>query len=145
MWIAGVSGGIAAYVTTPFTLISIRQILDSQTRPEWRRNYEGVGATLTKLGDKKFTGAYVNVLRHVLINITLTAPFDYFHESLYLRFGDYGFVGPLSIFLAAAVSSFICLPIDNVRTRIMNAHSDPSRNRLNYNGILDVIKKSFKY
>lgn len=122
MEIAGLSGGIAAFVTTPFTLISIRSILDSHTRPEWRRNYEGINGALTKLGDKKFTGAYVNVLRHVLINITLTAPFDYFHEALYLRFGDYGFVRPLSVFLAAAVSSVITLPIDNIRTRIMNAH-----------------------
>lgn len=32
MWIAGFSGGVAAFVTTPFTLVSIRQILDSQTK-----------------------------------------------------------------------------------------------------------------
>lgn len=145
MWIAGISGGIAAYVTTPFTLISIRQICDSQTRPEWRRNYEGVSGGLAKLGDKKFTGSYVNVLRHVLINITLTAPFDFFQESLYLRFGDYGFVHPLAIFLAAGVSSLITLPIDNARTRIMNAHSDPSRNRLNYKGLTDIFVKSIEH
>jgi hypothetical protein len=50
MLIAGFSGGVAAYITTPFSLISIRQILDSQIRPEWRRNYDGVGSALTKLG-----------------------------------------------------------------------------------------------
>lgn len=31
MAIAGFSGGVAAFVTTPLTLISIRQILDSHT------------------------------------------------------------------------------------------------------------------
>ena len=145
MWIAGFSGGVAAWVTTPFTLISIRQILDSQTRPEWRRNYGALGATLTKLGDNKFKGSFENVVRHVLLNITLTAPFDFFHEGLYLRFGDYGFVRPLAIFLAALTSSAITLPFDNARTRIMNAHSDPSRNRINYKGMLDVFKKSLMF
>ncbi len=145
MWISGFAGGFAALVTTPFTLISIRQILDSQTRPEWRRNYEGVSDGLAKLGDQKYRGAFINVLRHVILNISLTAPFDFFHEALYLRFGDYGFVRPLSIFLAAATSAAITLPFDNARTRIMQAHSDPSRNRLNYSGILDVFKKSYMY
>lgn len=37
--LSGAVGGIAAYVTSPLTLISIRQILDTQTKPEWRRNY----------------------------------------------------------------------------------------------------------
>jgi hypothetical protein len=145
MWIAGFSGGIAAYVTTPFTLISIRQILDSQTRPEWRRNYEGIGSALTKLGDKKFKGSFENVLRHVMLNITLTGPFDWFHEGLYLRFGDYDSVRPTAIFLAALTSSIITLPFDNIRTRIMNAHSDPSRNRLNYKGGLDAVVQSIKH
>lgn len=142
MVIAGFSGGVAAWITTPFTLISIRQILDSQTRPEWRRNYSGISSGLSKLGEHKFKGSTINVIRHVLLNISLTAPFDYFHEGLYLRFGDYGFVRPLAIFLAAAVSSAITLPFDNIRTRLMYAHCDPSRNRLNYSGILDVFAKS---
>lgn len=142
MWIAGFSGGVAAFVTTPFTLVSIRQILDSQTKTEWRRNYGSVGSAITSLGDNKFKGAYINVLRHIMLNISLTAPFDHFHESLYLRFGDFGFVRPLSIILAALTSSIITLPFDNARTRIMNAHSDPSRNRLNYKGIIDVFSKS---
>jgi len=123
MWIAGFSGGVAAFVSTPFSLISIRQILDSQTRSEWRRNYSSIGKGLSAVGDGKFTGAWANVVRHVLLNITLTAPFDYFHEGLYLRFGDYGFVRPLAIFLAALTSSVITLPFDNARTRIMNAHN----------------------
>ena len=58
MLIAGFSGGLAAFITTPFTLISIRQILDSQIKPEWRRNYGKVGSALTSLGDAKFKGSF---------------------------------------------------------------------------------------
>ncbi len=151
MWISGFSGGVAAFVTTPFSLISIRQICDSQTRPEWRRNYGSLGEVYAKSSENTqnrnslFKGAYANVVRHVLLNISLTAPFDFFQEYLYLRFGDYGFVKPLAMFLAAGVCSIITLPLDNARTRIMNAHSDPSSNRLNYTGIIDVFKQSFKH
>lgn len=145
MWIAGLSGGVAAWATTPFTLISIRQVLDSQTKPEWRRNYTSTAGALTSLGDSKFKGAGINVLRHVMLNISLTAPFDWFHEGLYLRFGDYGFVRPLAIALAAFVSSVVTLPFDNIRTRLMNAHSDASRNRFNYDGMFDVVRKSILY
>ena len=49
MWIAGFSGGFAAYITSPFVLISIRQILDSQTKMEWRRNYGDLRSTLSTL------------------------------------------------------------------------------------------------
>ena len=80
-----------------------------------------------------------------MLNISLTAPYDYFHEALYLRFGDYGFVKPLALFLAAAAASVITLPFDNARTRIMQAHSDPSRNRMNYSGMTSVFIKSFTH
>ena len=42
MVISGISGGLAAFISTPLTLISIRQILDTQTKVEWRRNYNTV-------------------------------------------------------------------------------------------------------
>ena len=145
MVIAGFSGGVAAWFTSPLALINIRQILDSQTRPEWRRNYSGVSGGLAALGDNKYKGGWVNVLRHVVLNVSLTAPFDYFHEALYLRFGDYGFVWPLAVALSNFVSAVVTLPFDNIRTRVMNAHSDPSRNRMNYKGIFDIVVKSYRY
>lgn len=123
--------------------MSIRTILDSQIRPEWRRNYGSVSEGLNKLGSEKFKGAGINVLRHVVLNATLTAPFDFFNEGLYLRFGDYGFVKPLALTLASFVSALVTLPLDNARTRIMNAHPEAERNRMNYSGIKEVFMKAF--
>jgi len=37
--IGAFAGAIGAVVSHPFTVVSIRQILDTQTKPEWRRNY----------------------------------------------------------------------------------------------------------
>lgn len=45
------------------------------------------------------------------------------------------------MFLAAVVSSAITLPFDNIRTRLMNVQVQPERNRINYNGYFDVLKK----
>jgi hypothetical protein len=58
---------------------------------------------------------------------------------MFIRFGEFDFVKPTALFLAACVSSMITLPFDNVRTRIMNLHSQADRNRLNYRGYFDVF------
>lgn len=47
--LAAFSGGIAAWITTPFALINIRQITDNYTRPEWRRNYKSVASAFGNL------------------------------------------------------------------------------------------------
>ncbi len=40
-WIAGIAGIAGAIVSHPFTVVSIRQVLDTQIKKEWRRNYSG--------------------------------------------------------------------------------------------------------
>lgn len=133
MWLAGTVGGIAALFTSPFELISIRQSLDTQILKAWRRNYADPFSALEALkkGSGIWHGAGVNVLRHVLLNISLTAPFDWLHERMWIVFGDYGHVKPVSLIFAALVSSIITLPVDNLRTKWMQRHCDPTRNRIN--------------
>jgi solute carrier family 25 oxoglutarate transporter 11 len=49
-WIAGIAGIAGAVVSHPFTVVSIRQILDTQIKSEWRRNYsEGVVSAINQL------------------------------------------------------------------------------------------------
>lgn len=141
--IGGIAGGIAAYVTTPLTLISIRQIIDTQIQQEWRRGYSSVSSGLNALKAEQSTykGSFANVVRHVALNASLTGPFDYFHEALYIRFGDFDFVKPTALLLASIVSTVVTLPFDSARTKIMNQHSQQDRNRLNYRGYFDVFVK----
>lgn len=48
--IGSIAGAVGAVVSHPFSVVSIRQILDTQTKPEWRRNYsEGVFEALNEL------------------------------------------------------------------------------------------------
>lgn len=39
MILSGTVGGIAALITSPFELVSVRQSLDTQITKSWRRNY----------------------------------------------------------------------------------------------------------
>jgi hypothetical protein len=60
---------------------------------------------------------------------------------LWIVFGDYGFVKPLSLAFACAVGTITTLPIDYVKTRLMQMHADPLKNRINSIGVLDTLLK----
>lgn len=81
-------------------------------------------------------------MRHVALNASLTGPYDYFHEGLFIRFGEFDFVKPTALLLAAFVSSCITLPFDNVRTRLMNLHTEADRNKVNYRGYIDTFQQA---
>ena len=85
-----------------------------------------------------------NVLRHVLYNLSITGPYDYFKEGLFTRFGEYGFVDPLALLIATSISAFVTLPVDNIRTRLIQLHKQADRNRLNPAGIIDAFAQSQK-
>jgi hypothetical protein len=84
----------------------------------------------------------VNALRHVILNISLTYPYDFIHERLWIIFGDYGHVTPISLICAALIGSAFTLPIDNVRTRIMQLHNQADRNRYNYRSGTEAFMRS---
>jgi hypothetical protein len=65
-------------------VISIRQILDGQIRKEWRRNYCDSSILtaykqISQIAGEAFTGLKVNIIRHVLLNVSMTGPYDYFN------------------------------------------------------------------
>jgi hypothetical protein len=72
----------------------------------------------------------------------LTGPYDYFKEGLFTRFGEYGWVDPLALLVATAISSAVTLPIDNIRTRMIQLHKQAERNRINFTTISQGISKA---
>lgn len=81
MILGGIAGGIAGFLTSPFELISVRQILDTQIRPEWRRNYYALGDSIAALraDGGLWKGAGANTVKHIILNASLTGPYDYAH------------------------------------------------------------------
>jgi hypothetical protein len=71
-------------------------------------------------------------------------PYAQVKEHMYNAFGDV-FINPICGLLVASIwGTVLTLPVDNIRTRIMNQFPDKTLNRMNYDGILSVINKSIK-
>lgn len=144
--IASIAGGIAAFVTSPFELVNVRQIVDLNLPKEFRRNYQGIGDAFNRIvssegGNKAlFRGAGSNVAKAVALNATLTTPYDSCNETLYTYFGDNFGNRWISLFTATLIASFITLPFDNIKTRLQKAFPDPSLNRINYAGFRDCLR-----
>ncbi len=123
--IAAVAGTAGAIASHPFTLVSIRQQLDTQINPDWRRNYSNnpiEAVNQLRASGELWQGLKINILRHLIFNVSLTGPYDYFKEGFYTRFGDYGFVDPLALLCATFITAAVSLPVDNIRTRICQLH-----------------------
>jgi solute carrier family 25 oxoglutarate transporter 11 len=76
-----------------------------------------------------FKGSFAHVFRIAVLNISLTGPYDYLNEKMFLTFGDMSWNVPVSITWASLWASLFTLPIDNLKTRMMRQFSDPSKNR----------------
>jgi len=71
-------------------------------------------------------------LRAVVLNISLTGPYDYLHEKMWISFGDFGFVKPVALLWASFWGTAFTLPFDNIKTRLQKQFPDPSKNRITY-------------
>ena len=88
--LGAICGAVGAIVSHPFTVISTRQILDGQIPKEWRRNYSSnLSQALGELqaSGQTWQGLKANLIRHVLYNLCITIPYDYFKEGFFTRFG----------------------------------------------------------
>lgn len=71
-------------------------------------------------------------------------PYNQVKEHMYNAFGDV-FVNPIAALLVASVwGTVLTLPLDNIRTRLMNQFPDKKLNRMNYTGIVNVINKAIQ-
>jgi solute carrier family 25 oxoglutarate transporter 11 len=76
-----------------------------------------------------FKGGFTTVLRAVAMNASMTGPYDWLREKMWITFGDFGFIDVIPIFYAAAWGTAITLPIDNIKTKLQRAFPDPLKNR----------------
>jgi solute carrier family 25 oxoglutarate transporter 11 len=86
-----------------------------------------------------FKGSFSYVMKMVAVNISLTGPYDYLNEKMWITFGDFGWNEPVSMAWAAMWATFFTLPFDNIKTKMMRQFSDPSMNRLTYQNWRDCI------
>lgn len=144
--LAGVAGTVAAIVSNPFEVITVRQQIDSALPKEIRRNYAGVMDAYNQIGAREGTAAYfkgvqASIWRSLVLNTALSLPYNFINESFWITFGDCIWNRPIALVLATSFATLFAVPFDNIKTRLQKAFPDPSLNRLNYKGFLDCAHK----
>lgn len=148
--IAGIAGGLAALVTYPAELVNLRTVAEGGKPKEWRWNYTGLSDGINKILATEggnaglFRGASSSVMRAVVLNASLTAPYDYLNERLWITFGDMTFNKYLALVWASFWGTVATLPFDNIRTKIATQNADPAKNRVVYRSVSESFQRTLQ-
>lgn len=147
--LSGFAGALGAIVSNPFEVIMVRQVSDLGKQKEFVHGHSNsISKAVNEVGAQKrgyFRGLTPNLLKAVLLNAFLTGPYDYLKERMWITFGDVWPNTLVALIGASVVGTLVTLPVDNLKTRIQNQHSNPSLNRLNYSGTMSALTKSLEY
>lgn len=89
-----------------------------------RRNYKSIGDAWSKIANERpgglFRGGLANIIRAVVLNVSLTGPYDYLNEKCWITFGEMPWVNnTLALLWATMWGTLIVTPFDNIKTRLM--------------------------
>lgn len=142
------AGGIGAAFANPADLILIRMQADSRLPVEQRRNYSSVFNGISRIISEEgvvslWRGAGPTILRAMVLNIFMLAPFEEFKERLKNLIPDVKQRTIVSACIASFMGSFSSLPFDNCKTKIqkMTKNADGS---YPYKGLGDCMLKTIK-
>jgi len=95
--------------------------VDLAFQPENRRNYAGFIDGWNKLATESnglWKGLSANLWRAVLLNATISYPYNDINERMWITFGDTVANRPIALLFGALTATFITLPFDNLKTRL---------------------------
>ncbi|NXA76297.1 DIC protein, partial [Thryothorus ludovicianus] len=129
--LGAVGGFTGGFVGTPADMVNVRMQNDMKQPPAQRRNYshalDGMYRVLREEGLKKlFSGASVASSRGALVTVGQLSCYDQ-AKQLVLATGllsDNIFTHFLSSFIAGICATFLCQPLDVLKTRLMNSHGE---------------------
>ncbi|CAF1350616.1 unnamed protein product [Adineta steineri] len=143
--LAAGSGAVGAFVGAPADLVNVRMQNDGKLPKEQRRNYkhaiDGVIRISREEGPKKlFNGASMAVIRGSLVTVGQIAFYEqakqvllasgYFKDDIITHF--------TSSFLAGTGATLLTMPLDVMKTRLMNAPPGT------YNSVMDCFRDIMK-
>ncbi|NXI17501.1 DIC protein, partial [Irena cyanogastra] len=142
--LAAVGGFTGGLVGTPADMVNVRMQNDMKLPPDQRRNYshalDGMYRVLREEGPKKlFSGASVASARGALVTVGQLSCYDQ-AKQLVLATGllsDNIFTHFLSSFIAGLCATFLCQPLDVLKTRLMNSHGE-------YQGVIHCAVETAK-
>ncbi|NXB60049.1 DIC protein, partial [Struthidea cinerea] len=129
--LAAAGGFTGGFVGTPADMVNVRMQNDMKQPPAQRRNYshalDGMYRVLREEGLKKlFSGASAASCRGALVTVGQLSCYDQ-AKQLVLATGllsDNIFTHFLSSFIAGGCATFLCQPLDVLKTRLMNSHGE---------------------
>ncbi|NXH86669.1 DIC protein, partial [Edolisoma coerulescens] len=129
----GAAGGFTGgFVGTPADMVNVRSVLTALTPSplapsSYSHALDGMYRVLREEGLKKlFSGASVASLRGALVTVGQLSCYDQ-AKQLVLATGllsDNVFTHFLSSFIAGGCATFLCQPLDVLKTRLMNSHGE---------------------
>lgn len=126
--LGGVAGAVGGFVGTPADMINVRMQNDVKLPVNERRNYkhaiDGLIQVYSKEGATKlFSGATMASSRAVLVTIGQLSFYDQIKQMLLLSgfFKDNIVLHFSSSFAAGAIATLLTMPLDVLKTRLMNA------------------------
>jgi len=139
------SGAVGAFVGAPADLVNVRMQNDSKLPREQRRNYkhaiDGLVRICREEGPKKlFNGASMAVIRGAFVTVGQIAFYEQAKQVLLASgyFKDNVVTHFTSSFLAGAGATLLTMPLDVMKTRLMNAPPGT------YNSLFDCLKDIMK-
>ncbi|XP_077381490.1 mitochondrial dicarboxylate carrier [Festucalex cinctus] len=137
----GFTGG---FVGTPADMVNVRMQNDVKLPAELRRNYkhaiDGLFRVFKEEGVRKlFSGATMASTRGALVTVGQLACYDQ-AKQLVLgtgMLGDNMFTHFLSSFIAGGCATFLCQPLDVLKTRLMNSKGE-------YTGVRHCLQETAK-
>lgn len=140
------AGGISAFLATPFDLALIRFQADGLLPPAERRNYKNAFDALGRIfAQEGFTnlwkGASPTIACAMALNLGMLASYEECKQRIMKYWGDTKKSYAASSFVAGFMGSVLCLPFDNVKTKMqkMKVGAD---GKYPYKGFFDGFKKS---
>ncbi|CAI9718126.1 mitochondrial dicarboxylate carrier-like [Octopus vulgaris] len=134
---AGLSGAIGGVVGTPADLVNVRMQNDIKLPHDKRRNYkhaiDGLYRVVREEGPARmFNGATMASSRAVLVTIGQLACYDQIKSSLLATgfFSDNLVTHFSSSIMAGTIATLLTMPLDVMKTRIMNAPPGTYKNIL---------------
>jgi len=145
-----IAGFLGSLVGNPMDLILVRCQADGMLPPDQKRNYKNAIDALIRICREEgvltlWRGATPTILRAMSVNLGTLAPFDEVKDILNRMTGTHDTMPTrlTASAVAGIVGSFMCLPFDNVKTKLqkMKAGADGKNP---YKGIVDCFSKSIK-
>lgn len=145
-----VAGFLGSLIGNPMDLILVRCQADGLLPPEQRRNYKNAIDALIRICREEgvlalWRGGAPTVLRAMSVNLGTLAPFDEVKDRINKWTGTHDTMPTrlTASAVAGIVGSVMCLPFDNVKTKLQKMKAGPD-GKLPYKGIADCFAQSIK-